>query len=93
MTRDPLDLSTAQRTIREKVVSLAARRGVDASTLTDTEEIPASGALDSASVLELIMWFEMTFDRTIPQSDLTVENFGTIEAMVRYLQGGRRPSA
>jgi hypothetical protein len=28
----------------------------------------------------------MTFDITIAQADLTVENFGTIEAMAGYLQ-------
>jgi D-alanine--poly(phosphoribitol) ligase subunit 2 len=86
MTTRSSDLTDARRAIRERVVSLAARRGVDARTLTDSEMIPESGALDSAAILELIMWFEMTFDLTIAQSDLTVENFGTINAMVEYLQ-------
>ena len=80
------DLSDARRTIRDKVIELAGRRGVDASNLQDTELIPESGALDSVGILELITWFEMTFDITIAQTDLTVENFGTIEAMASYLQ-------
>ena len=80
------DLSDARRTIRDKVLELAGRRGVDASNLQDTELIPESGALDSVGILELITWFEMTFDITIAQIDLTVENFGTIEAMASYLQ-------
>jgi D-alanine--poly(phosphoribitol) ligase subunit 2 len=80
------DLSDARRTIRDKVIALAGRRGVDASNLQDTELIPESGALDSVGILELITWFEMTFDITIAQTDLTVENFGTIEAMASYLQ-------
>jgi acyl carrier protein len=42
--------------------------------------------LDSVGILELITWFEMTFDITIPQPDLSVENFGTIDAMVSYLE-------
>lgn len=85
MTRS-FDLSDARRTIRDKVIELARRRGVDASNLQDTELIPESGALDSVGILELITWFEMTFDITIAQTDLTVENFGTIEAMASYLQ-------
>lgn len=85
MTRS-FDLSDARRTIRGKVIELAGRRGVDASNLQDTELIPESGALDSVGILELITWFEMTFDITIAQTDLTVENFGTIEAMASYLQ-------
>jgi acyl carrier protein len=28
----------------------------------------------------------MTFDVTIEQADLTLENFGTVEAMAQYLQ-------
>ena len=86
MTQSSSDLSGARRTIREKVIELAGRRGVDASNLHDTELIPESGALDSVGILELITWFEMTFNVTIAQDDLTVENFGTIEAMASYLQ-------
>ena len=85
MTRS-FDLANARRTIRDKVIELAGRRGVDASNLQDTDLIPESGALDSVGILELITWFEMTFDITIAQIDLTVENFGTIEAMASYLQ-------
>ena len=86
MTRSASELSDAKRAIREKVIALARRRGVDAANLKDTELIPESGALDSVAILELIAWFEMTFDVTIPQDDLTVENFGTIDAMVGYLE-------
>jgi D-alanine--poly(phosphoribitol) ligase subunit 2 len=86
VTQSSPGLSDARRTIREKVIELAGRRGVDASNLQDTELIPESGALDSVGILELITWFEMTFDVTIAQNDLTVENFGTIEAMASYLQ-------
>jgi len=36
--------------------------------------------------MELIIWFETRFGVTIDQSDLTLENFGTIDAMASYLQ-------
>jgi acyl carrier protein len=81
-----MDSSDVKQAIREKVIALARRRGVDAANLKDTELIPESGALDSVGILELITWFEMTFNVTIPQADLTVENFGSIDAMAGYLE-------
>jgi D-alanine--poly(phosphoribitol) ligase subunit 2 len=86
VTQSSSDLSDARQAIREKVIALARRRGLDATNLRDTELIPESGALDSVAILELITWFEMTFNLTIPQADLTVENFGTIDAMAGYLR-------
>ena len=71
-------------------VTLAARRGVDAGTLQDSDVIPERCGLDSVAILELIMWFEATFDVTVSQADLTMENFGTIDAMASYLDGARR---
>jgi acyl carrier protein len=83
----------AKRTIREKVVALAARRNVDARALSDGDAILESGALDSVAILELIMWIELAFDLTIRQTDLTVENLGTIDAIAAYLQRARNGRA
>ena len=79
------DLADARRTIRNRIIELAGRRGIDARNLQDSDVIPESGVLDSAGIMELIMWYEATFDLAIPQSDLTLENFGTVEAMTAYL--------
>jgi len=87
-----LDVTEAKGAIREKVVTLAARRGVDARALTDADVIPESGALDSLAILQLIEWFELTFELTIAQSDLTLENFGTIDAMASYYERSRARS-
>jgi acyl carrier protein len=86
MTPGVSDLTEATRTIRERVIALAERRGVDARTLKNGDVILDSGALDSVAILELMMWIEMTFDLTIAQSELTVDNFGTIDAISGYLQ-------
>jgi acyl carrier protein len=86
MTLRSSDPAEIKRTIREKVIALAARRGVDAHALKDGEVIPEAGVLDSVAILELIMWIEMTFDLAIAQSDLTLENFGSIDAIAGYLQ-------
>jgi acyl carrier protein len=84
--RPSSETASAQRVIREKVIELARRRGVDASSLGSAESISDSGTLDSVSMLELITWFEITFDLAIPQEDLTIENFGSIDAIGGYLQ-------
>jgi acyl carrier protein len=80
------DPSDAKRTIRNRIIELADRRRIDARNLKDSDVIPETGALDSAGIMELVMWFEMTFGVSIEQSDLTLDNFGTIDAMASYLQ-------
>jgi D-alanine--poly(phosphoribitol) ligase subunit 2 len=71
--------------IHAKIVELARQLGKDGSGLRFDEEIPATGLLDSAAIMELIVWFEDQFGLTIPQEDLTVANLGTIDAMAGYL--------
>jgi D-alanine--poly(phosphoribitol) ligase subunit 2 len=76
----------ARETIRQQVIKLAARRGVDASGLGDSDVLPETGVLDSVAIMELIIWFESTFDRSVDQSELTLDNFGSVDAMVYYLE-------
>jgi acyl carrier protein len=77
---------TSRQQIHAKVVELARQLGRDASHLRLDEEIPAAGLLDSAAIMELILWFEDEYGLAIPQEDLTLANFGTIDAMSAYLQ-------
>jgi len=82
---DSAAVEAARRDIRAKVLELARRLGAKPIDLKDDEIIPETGLLDSAAIMELIVWFEMRFDVTIDQADLTIDNFGTINAMVDYL--------
>lgn len=79
------DRGDAARDIRAKVLELARARGVRGGELRDDEVIPETGLLDSAAIMELIVWYETRFDLEIDQDDLTIENFGTVNAMVDYL--------
>ena len=81
-----LDVLDAKRTIRNRIIEMAGRRRIDARGLKDSDVIPESGVLDSAGIMELVIWFEMTFNVSVDQADLTLENFGTIDAMGSYLQ-------
>ena len=85
MTPAPLDRAAAARDIREKVLELARARGVRGAALADDEVIPETGLLDSAGIMELIVWYEDRFGLSIDQDDLTIENFGTVTAMTDYL--------
>jgi len=76
----------ARDAIRQQVIKLAVRRGVDATGLGDSDVLPETGVLDSVAIMELIIWFESTFDRSVDQSELTLENFGSVDAMVSYLE-------
>jgi D-alanine--poly(phosphoribitol) ligase subunit 2 len=76
---------TVRKIIHDKVVSLARELGHDASGLACDQEIPASGQLDSAAIMELIMWVETHFNLDIDQESLTIENFGTVDSIARYL--------
>jgi acyl carrier protein len=62
------------------VVELARQLGRDASRLRVDEETPAAGLLDSAAIVEPILWFEDEYGLAIPREDLTLANFGTIDA-------------
>jgi acyl carrier protein len=70
--------------IHAKVVELAKHLGKNAKNLKYDEEIPSTGLLDSASLMELVAWFENAYDLNIDQAELTLENFGTIDAMASY---------
>lgn len=88
MRQQSVDEGSARRAIRDKVTALARRRGIDATSLKDSDVLPETGVLDSAGILELILWVETTFDLSIDQDALTVENFGSIDAIATYLRGG-----
>jgi D-alanine--poly(phosphoribitol) ligase subunit 2 len=78
------DVETA---IESKVIELAHSLGIDdAQDLRRDEVIAEKGWLDSAALMELVLWFEDSYCGEIPQQDLTQESFGTVRAMTDYLE-------
>ena len=81
-----LDRDAIKSCIRAKVAELAAALGNhDHSGLTDDGIIPATGLLDSAALLELVVWYEAEFDLPLKQEEINVDNLGSIDAMADYL--------
>ena len=74
-----------KKTIRTKLVELARSLGMDASDIQDDDIIPATGYLDSAAILELVVWFEREFDMPLSQEEINIDNLGSINAMTDFL--------
>jgi D-alanine--poly(phosphoribitol) ligase subunit 2 len=85
VTQHVVNRATAARNIREKVAELARARGIRSLSFSDDDVIPEQNLLDSAAIMELIVWYEDHFGVVIDQADVTIENFGTVNAMVEYL--------
>ena len=80
-----LEPEAIRNNIRAKVRELAARLGNDASDLTDDAILPATGLLDSAAVLELVVWYENAYDLPLKQEEINIDNLGSVNAMTDYL--------
>ncbi len=76
--------------IKTKIVDIAAQTGDDASSLEADDIIPATGLIDSAGLLELIAWYEATFAIALAQSEINIDNLGTLTRMADYVLHKRR---
>ena len=72
------------------MIELADGLGEDASNINDEDIIPATGALDSAAILALIVWYEETYDFPLKQEEINIDNLGSINAMADFLLARKR---
>ncbi len=85
-----LDREAVKAAIRAKVIALAKALNIDASGLADADIIPATGYLDSTAILELVVWYEQTYDFPLKQEEINIDNLGSIDAMTDFLLSRRR---
>ena len=76
--------------LRAKVAELAKALDMDASGVADDDILPATGLLDSNAILELVVWFETTYDFPIKQEEINIDNLGSINAMTDFLLSRKR---
>ena len=76
--------------LRAKVMELATAIDMDASGVADDDILPATGLLDSNAILELVVWYETTYDFPIKQEDINIDNLGSINAMADFLLSRKR---
>jgi len=80
-----LDRASIKAAIRSKVIELAKALNIDATALGDADIIPATGYLDSSAILELVVWYEQTYDFPLRQEEINIDNLGSIDAMTDFL--------
>ena len=76
--------------LHAKVMELARALDMDASGVADDDILPATGLLDSNAILELVVWFEATYDFPIKQEEINIDNLGSINAMADFLLSRKR---
>lgn len=76
---------SAYNLIRAKVHSLAAKCGYPDAEIGDEDIIPESGFLDSASIIELVIWLEDRFKIVIDDDEVTVNNLGSIVRICAFV--------
>jgi acyl carrier protein len=80
-----LDRDAIKAAVRAKVIELAKSLGMDASDIGDDDIIPASGYVDSAAILELVVWYEGEYDLPLKQDEINIDNLGSINAMADFV--------
>jgi methoxymalonate biosynthesis acyl carrier protein len=54
--------------------------------LSDDTDIFASGHVNSLAAMELVLFVEQTFQITVENDDLSMENFNTIDAITEFIK-------
>lgn len=86
-----VDRDEIKKLIKAKVAELAERLGNDAAELKDDEIIPVTGLLDSAAILELVVWYDEFYEMGLAQDEINIDNLGSIDAMADFVMT-RHPS-
>ena len=82
--------SALQQSIRTKIIQLGQARGLGIANLDNDVLLLEAGVLDSASVLELVVWLEATLGVEIDLGALTIENFGSVNRMADFVEADQR---
>ena len=88
-----LDREAIKASIRAKVIELARALNIDAGALSDADILPATGYLDSTAILELVVWYEQTYNLPLKQEEINIDNLGSIDAMTDFLLSRKRAQA
>jgi D-alanine--poly(phosphoribitol) ligase subunit 2 len=80
-----LDRNAIKAAVRGKVIELAKELGVDAGDIGDGDIIPATGYIDSAAIMELVVWYEDAYQMTLKQEEINIDNLGSINAMADFV--------
>jgi D-alanine--poly(phosphoribitol) ligase subunit 2 len=80
-----LDRNAIKAAVRGKVIELAKNLGMDAGDIGDDDIIPATGYVDSAAILELVVWYEDAYQMPLKQEEINIDNLGSINSMADFV--------
>ena len=72
------------RRLRGRLSEIAALLGNDAGRLADTDIIPDAGVVDSAGLMEFVVWYDEAFALDLQPEEMTVDNLGSLAAMADF---------
>jgi acyl carrier protein len=79
-----LDRTEIIRRLRVRLTEIAAQLGNDANHLSETDIIPDAGVVDSAGLLEFVVWYDETFALELQPEEMTIDNLGSLAAMADF---------
>ncbi len=80
-----IERDSIQAAVRAKVIELAKNLGMDASDIGNDDLIPATGYVDSAAILELVVWYEDAYQMPLKQEEINIDNLGSINSMTDFV--------
>ena len=80
-----IERDSIQAAVRAKVIELAKNLGLDASDIGNDDLIPATGYVDSAAILELVVWYEDAYQMPLKQEEINIDNLGSINSMTDFV--------
>jgi acyl carrier protein len=79
------DFAAIESALQRHLVTLATSRG-KASDISRTDALIERGVFDSLSLLDFVVFTEKLCGVRIPGEDVHPENFGSLDAIRRYLR-------
>lgn len=76
---------------REELVTYLSKKSrSDLSKIDDTTELFSSGLIDSFAMVDLLMWIEKQTGARVDPSDISVDNFDTIERILAFTEARKK---
>ena len=83
----PLVRDTADRFADELISFIEADVSLGGEPVRPSTDLVMTGLVDSLGVVKIVAWIERRLGIAIDATDVVVENFGSVEAMVEYVRG------
>lgn len=84
------DRSTIIRALKARLVEVAKGLGRDANAIGEDDIIPDTEVVDSAGLLEFVVWYDETYGLSLAPEEMTVDNLGSLGRMADFALARRK---